>query len=241
VRREMVLSSILLVPLVLVYPLSIFLVPAPTATKWIRTHGREPMPDAMWPTLIEESRAWYFVQLSIVASILFLWTLYKPILLDQLFSATKNPFRYAAEGIGAGLILIVCRFTYIMHPNFRTSRLQEHSFARGPFIIWLLTFIVAGAVEEVWRACCILPLRSSELGTIISVGGTSIGFLLAHMSGIPGRTVGIREELLWELLFGIALGALFVSLGSLIAPFFAGLLFNILNLCLIRYWRVGVP
>src|SRR5690348_7422285 len=130
----------------------------------------------------------------------------------------KDPFRYSVKGIAAAAILILARFTYVMHPNFRTVRLKEHSFARGPLINWLLAFVVAGALEEVWRACCILSLQASELASIISVGGTSVAFVLAHMSGIPGRTVGIREELLWEFLFGIVLGTLFARLDNLVAP-----------------------
>jgi hypothetical protein len=232
---RIVLPSILLVPLVLAYPLSIFLVPAPMAIRWIRTHGKETMPDSLQATLLEDSRLWYFAQLLIVVSILSLWVLYKPFLLDQLFSAMKDPFHHLAEGIGAAAVLTLSRFVYIMLPNFRTSRLHEHSFAKGPLRIWLLTFLVAGAVEEIWRACCILSLRESGLGSTISIAVTSVAFVLAHMSGIPGRMVGIREELFWEFLFGITLGTLFVQLDSLIAPYIAGLIFNIFNLCLVRY------
>ncbi|HYL85218.1 MAG TPA: CPBP family intramembrane glutamic endopeptidase [Candidatus Angelobacter sp.] len=193
------------------------------------------MPDALRTTLIEDSRLWHFVQLLIVASILFLWTLYKPALPDRLLSTMKDPLRHSVEGIAAAAILILSRFAYIMLPNFRTGRLQEHSFAEGPLPIWLLTFVMAGAVEEVWRASCILSIQASEFGRVISVGGTSVAFVLAHMSGIPGRMLGIREELYWELLFGIALGTLFILTESLIAPYIAGLIFNIFNLCLIRY------
>ncbi len=205
------------------------------AIKWIRTHGKAPMPDAMQASLVEDSRLWYFAQLLIVATILFLWAIFKPSLLDQLLSAMTNPFRHSVEGIAAAAILILSRMAYIMQPNFRTSRLQEHSFAKGPLTIWLLTFVLAGVIEEVWRACCILSVQAGGLGNIISVGGTSLSFVLAHMSGIPGRTVGIWEELLWELLFGIALGTIFIQLNSLIAPYIAGLIFNIFNLCLIRW------
>lgn len=192
------------------------------------------MPEAVRAKLVEDSRLWYFVQLLILVSILFLWVLFAPTLLNQLFSATKNVFRHFSEGIAVAAILILARLAYIMLPNFRKSRIQEHSFASGPLAIWLVTFFIGGAVEEVWRACCILSLKESEVPSVISVGGTSVAFALAHMSGMPGRTVGLREEVLWEFLFGIALGTLFTQLDNLISPYVASLAFNIFNLWLIR-------
>lgn len=204
------------------------------AIRWIRTHGKEPVPEAMRAKLAEDSRFWYFAQLLILVSILFLWVLFAPTLLNQLFAATKNVFRHSSEGFVAAAILILARLAYTMLPNFRKSRLQEHSFASGPLAIWLVTFFIGGAVEEVWRACCILSLRESALPNTISIGGTSVAFAFAHMSGMPGRTVGLREEVLWEFLFGIALGTLFTQLDSLIAPYVASLTFNIFNLWLIR-------
>jgi len=197
------------------------------------------MPDAMWAVLREDSRPWYFVQLSLVASILYFWTLLKPTLPGQLFLATREPLGHAAEGVVWAAILMLFRFAYVMQPNYRTSSLPEHPFARGPLTFWVLSFVIAGAVEEIWRACCILSLPSGWPGSVISVGGTSIAFVFAHLSGIPGWITGIREEILWELLFAITLGALFVQSGSLILPFLAGLLFNIFNFCLVRYIRAG--
>jgi hypothetical protein len=234
---ETILSSILLVPLLVVYPLSMFLLPAPMAFKWMRSHGSEPMPDAMRSALLEDSRIWYFVPLSIVAFVLFLWTLYKPVLHEQLLGAVKEPLHHSVEGITVAVILMLLRFGYVMQPYFRVNRLQEHSFASGSLTLWLLTFIVAGAVEEVWRACCIFSVQAVGAGSIVSIGGTTLAFVFAHMSGIPGRMVGIREELLWEILFGVALGSLFLWLGNLVAPYVASLLFNVFNLFLIRTMR----
>lgn len=226
------MSSVLLI---LAYPLSIFFLAEPTAYRWGLVNGLKPMPPSVRNAAEKNGRILFFLQLSIVVSILFLFTRHDSALLNQLTFATRNPLRYSMIGIAAGLILILCRLVYILSPAFRTDRLPEHSFARGPLMIWLLSFVAAGAVEEVWRACCILSMQWGRLGGIASVGATSLAFAFAHFAGIPGRTIGIREEILWEFIFGIALGTLFIQFGSLTAPFLAGLLFNTLNLCLIRY------
>lgn len=100
--------------------------------------------------------------------------------------------------------------------------------------MWFLIFVAAGAVEEIWRACCILSLQASDFSSTTAVAATSIAFVFAHMSGVPGRIVGIREEALWELLFGLALGILFVEFGNLTTPYVAALEFNIGNFYLVR-------
>jgi hypothetical protein len=196
------------------------------------------MPNAMRADLIEESRVWYFVPILIVASILSLWILCTPILRDAAVGALRDPTRSFMEGAAVAAVLVVSRFAYVMNPFYRISLLQEHSFASGPLNLWFLSFAVGGAVEEVWRACSILSLQAIEPGSILPIGITSTVFVLAHMSGIPGRTVGIREELFWELLVGIALGTLFLRLHNLIVPYIASLTFNILNLYFIRNWCV---
>lgn len=215
------------------YPLAIFLLPQPSIFRWAREHGKQPLPQTELAAA-EENKIWYFFQILIVVCVLLLWARHDPALLGQLSLGTKNPVRYFAEGIVAGSILLLSRFAYVTHPRHRTSRLRDHPFARGPLGTWLLIFVAAGAVEEIWRACCILSLQANEFSSATAIAATSIAFVFAHMCGVPGRIVGIREEALWEFLFGLALGVLFVEFGNLTTPYVAALLFNIGNLYLVR-------
>jgi Type II CAAX prenyl endopeptidase Rce1-like len=209
------------------------LLPQPSIFTWVRRHGKGALPQAELAAAAE-NRAWYFFQISIVVCVLCLWARYHPSLLAQLSLGTKNAVRCSTAGIVAGSLLLLARFAYVSHPRHRTSRLTEHPFTRGSVRTWFLIFVAVGALEEIWRASCILSLQVNDSSSTTAIAVTSIAFVFAHMSGVPGRIVGIQEEALWELLFGLALGILFIAFGNLITPYVAGLEFNIGNFYLMR-------
>jgi hypothetical protein len=206
----------------------------PAALRWVlKNRGRQIPVSLRWG--FEESGRWFvLVKIGLVGLSLILWTNVYRIQAVALGLPPNSWWRSCVLGFLSAALLVILR-TQFRPSSLRSNSPRElHPMARGPLGAWMLILFAGGFVEEWWRALSLLAVQEAGFSAILGIIPTSAAFTYAHMSGIPARIPGRIEEILWELMVGVALASLFVATHTIVTPYVAGLAFNFANLLLIR-------
>jgi membrane protease YdiL (CAAX protease family) len=228
--------------ILLLYPTVIFLIVQPRAFRLAR--ARKPGVTGMVALRaslekeLDESGRWLLIGKLLLAAVLLLaWMKWYGFTPEQLGIFSLSVRASFAMGSVAGALLVCGRMVFqgLVHllPGVPPSH-PKHPQSKGPVPIWFLTFIVAAAFEEPWRAFCLLAFVEAGWSQITAVTVTSIAFVHAQRSGFPPRIPGPNFEEVWEFIVGVFLAVLFLRLGTVVVPFVASLAYNMANLAVIR-------
>jgi hypothetical protein len=224
--------------IVLVYPLAIYFVPDPLvlriAYRRARAGEKGPLPPKLMAASERRGRWFIFIRLATAAVLIVVWMQISGFEISALGLRTSRTLTMCLMGVLAGVLVVGARMGYQSLSSHVRREPLSHPLSRGPAWIWTLTFLVAGAVEEPWRAMSLQALVDAGYNSLFAVLLTSIAFMFARLSGIPGRIPGTVREGFWEALTGAALAALFLTTRTVFAPYIAGLIFNVANLYLVR-------
>jgi hypothetical protein len=184
----------------------------------------------------ERRGRWFiFIRLATAALLIILWIQISGFEVSDLgLRRSRAPSMYLV-GVLTGVLVVGARIGYQSLSSHVGREPLSHPLSRGPAWIWILTFLGAGAVEEPWRAMSLHALTDAGCNSLLGVLLTSIAFMFARLSGIPSRIPGTVREGLWEALTGAVLAALFLTTRTVLAPYIAGLTFNVASLYLVRH------
>ena len=227
-------DSLAAIAALLIYPLVFFLIKDPASLKWARIHGFSLMPESVQLTMEATGRRLYFVKFLAVSLFLFVWakvfSVFSPDLLAS-FQTGRNLFLLALASIA---ILAAARLAFVHNFERVRKRIPSHGFARGHLSIWLGIIFFGGFVEETWRAGTLLASSQAGFNSLATVVLTSSAFVFCQLLGIPCRILGIREEVLWELVVSVVLCMLLLVSHTLWVPVFVNVSYSLLNLGLVR-------
>jgi membrane protease YdiL (CAAX protease family) len=218
----------------LIYPVAFFVIKDPAALRWARVHGFSQMPHSLQLPLERRGRLLYFVKFLAVAILLYAWCrLFGVPLIPLLphFAGWQHNVYIALTSTG---ILAIGRVWFLLRFKRVSGHLLNHGFARGALLTWLAIILIGAIVEETWRAVTLRASSETGFNSSVALIATSVVFLFCQLLGIPSRNQGLGEETLWGLAVSIALGCLFLFTGSLLVPLTVNILYNVLNLLLIR-------
>jgi len=226
----------------LMYPAVILLVVQPRAFRIVRSHGgqlfrprvsREVLADEL-----EQSGRWLLIaKFGLAGALLLLWIkIYRFPLITLGVSEKVILIGLKAGFLSAGLLTCGKLLFQILIRRVPFVHLDsaKHSQSRGSILLWIATFVLAGLFEEPWRAVSLTTCIDAGWGQILAVSATAAAFVFAQTSGIPSRVSTANYEGTWEFIVGLFLAILFLKFGTIVVPFVASLIYNIVNLLFIR-------
>jgi len=218
----------------LIYPVVFFLIKDPAALRYARVHGFSPMPQSVQLPLEENGRLLYFVKFLVVALFLIAWANVHGVNLWA-FLGHVEPGQHVGRIALASTVILFSGHISVLYLFKRVRGLFfDQGLSRGHFLTWITIIFVGGVVEESWRALTLSASSEKGFNSLLVLLATSAAAAFCHLLGIPGRTLGLREEVFWDLAVGLALGALFVLYGTVLIPLSVNMLYNVFNLLLIR-------
>ncbi len=197
-------DSLAAIAALLIYPLVFFLIKDPASLKWARIHGFSLMPESVQLTMEATGRRLYFVKFLAVSLFLFVWAKVFSVFSPDLLASFQTGRNLFLLALASIAILAAARLAFVHNFERVRKRIPSHGFARGHLSIWLGIIFFGGFVEETWRA-----------GTLC-------------------RILGIREEVLWELVVSVVLCMLLLVSHTLWVPVFVNVSYSLLNLGLVR-------
>lgn len=220
--------------MLLIYPVVFFLIKDPAALRYARVHGFSPMPQSVQLPLEENGRLLYFVKFLVVALLLIAWASVHGVNLSTFVSHVEPGQHVGRVALASMLILSTGHISVLYLFKRVRGPFLDHGLSRGHFLTWIAIILVGAVVEESWRALTLSALSEKGFNSLLVLLATSAAAVFCHLLGIPSRTLGLREEVFWDLSVGLALGGLFVLYGTVIIPLSINIFYNLFNLLLIR-------
>lgn len=129
-------------------------------------------------------------------------------------------------GLFSGVLISFCTLRVKRcFPRLEGSALN-HPLRAADWRLWIVIVILAAIAEELWRALSLESLKIVGLSTIFAVSATAFTYAMAQLGGVPGRLLGIWEEVVIALIVGATLAVLFILFHTIVANVFANLIVN---------------
>src|SRR6266566_3226516 len=138
-------------------------------------------------------------------------------------------------GFLTGLLLALVQFRIeSWFPRIRQLA-NDHPLLQGPWQTWTVIIIAGALSEELWRALSLQTLQAAGFNLPVVIVLTSLAYAFAQLGGVPGRLLGIWEDVVAAVVVGLALALLFREYGSVLANCAANLTFNSLKMYAARH------
>lgn len=193
---------------VALYPILASLVADPATLRWGRDHQFKPMPPPLELRTQRNGRLLWILRYAILLA----YVMYG---LRAVTIQKGAPVRSAVVGLIVGAAIVQVRLLLIAFwPNLGFAN-AAHPALLGPIGVWSAIIVLGGISEELWRAFCVVSLRRGGSNLEAEILATSVAFALARLCGRPSRISSQREEVVFTLMVGICLAALFLRFHSL--------------------------
>jgi membrane protease YdiL (CAAX protease family) len=204
--------------------LAIFLL-EPTGARWGAKHKSFALPPEVRQRSERNGRFLWLVRYVILILVCIFFARRYPIAPSMVMPATR-PFTFTLlAGVSGGMLLLACRSGMRFAFAGLASNENQYDLLKGPAIFWLITFILGGFAEELWRASSILALIETDHTVNFAIVVSSIAFGLGRLGGIPSRIHGETVDTVAEVLTGIILGGLYVWSRSVLAASLASIIY----------------
>jgi len=218
----------------LIYPTVFFVIKDPASIRWARAHGFSLMPHSAQLPMEDNGRRLYFVKFLAVALLLYGWASVFGVPLWTFVLHIEPGQQVGRIVLGSAAILAVGRVSVLYYFKRVREPLLNHGLSRGHLLTWIAIILAGGLIEETWRAVTLSASFEAGFNSSVALIATSAAFVFCRLLGIPSRNPGVREEVFWELAVGLALGALFVLSRTVLIPLSVNVVYNALNLILVR-------
>jgi hypothetical protein len=200
-------------------------VPSLIVFRWYWTHGKSPMPPDVAQRAAREGLIAPFVAIVMLAFSTW-WLISRNGMALTAVGMNSAGWRTAlGVGVLAGFAWLALYVFVLIGFRPGKDRLAQHLLLQHAVFYWIPLGVSAAAVEEVWRAFCLVALASQ--GPIISVAVTSVASGWGHPHP--------RARLLSTTIFAIYSAELFLRTRSLWTTISAHAIVNIGTLSLIHF------
>jgi CAAX prenyl protease-like protein len=219
------LSDLVYYATILVFPILTILVPEPTGARWAAQHNAFYLPPDIKARSEKNGRYLWVIKYLFLFLFVRWMALHYSLMSQSLGSRFNRVFLSLTWGILGGVFLFLFRAAYrVVVPGMRPIE-RQYPLLAGSAGLWLVSFVLGGLSEELWRGFCIAATYETQRDMTHAIIWISISFAVGRLGGLPGRIHGEVADVISEVITGAFLACLFIFSRSVISTIVASVIY----------------